>query len=540
MTKFSRIFKKKAIFAVVVALMAVSIVPFTGKGNASAAAELRWTSSESREYKPALSSKYLAWVDERNGSPELYAYHFGTQTEKRLTRVPSHIHGPVLAGDRIVWAEDTGVVTTLKTVYIPSGETQVLTETGLRMIGMTANDSIVFYTLSEPNGLTDVYEFRLDNATGRRLTNDDKYQSAPSSDGPVVVWSEYTMKCETTCVKVAWSTAVVVAQPAGDIYNRVREYREDVGAPKVSGHTIVWTEARGGKQVIVRYNFVTNQEYQVSESTRDAKNPTVTGDLIAYLTARNDSYDAVTYNTRTEEYFNVTWDTATQKHLTAGENRLAWTDDRLGSEDIFIYDLKADGSTIDQDNDGVADATEWKHGSNRYGDDTDNDGLSDKDEILVYHTKPTDYDTDSDGFSDGEEVKFQGTNPVLFDTDGDGYGDKTEVVNGYSPLVHARFYSPYKSLRLPESVEGTGATALYEALNRILGEGRYTVSDEDWHTYLMASIYGHYTPREIARAIAGAPTVHPTILADAWRNSDTYLAYVKYGKKTPIFTAAGE
>ncbi len=42
--------------------------------------------------------------------------------------------------------------------------------------------------------------------------------------------------------------------------------------------------------------------------------------------------------------------------------------------------------------------------------DTDHDGLSDYDEINIYHTNPYLKDTDGDGISDGQEVK-DGTNP---------------------------------------------------------------------------------------------------------------------------------
>jgi len=43
--------------------------------------------------------------------------------------------------------------------------------------------------------------------------------------------------------------------------------------------------------------------------------------------------------------------------------------------------------------------------------DTDGDGLSDYDEINVYHTSPYLEDTDGDGVSDGQEVKL-GTDPL--------------------------------------------------------------------------------------------------------------------------------
>ena len=38
--------------------------------------------------------------------------------------------------------------------------------------------------------------------------------------------------------------------------------------------------------------------------------------------------------------------------------------------------------------------------------DSDSDGLSDSDEISIYHTNPAKFDTDTDGYSDGEEIRF--------------------------------------------------------------------------------------------------------------------------------------
>ena len=42
--------------------------------------------------------------------------------------------------------------------------------------------------------------------------------------------------------------------------------------------------------------------------------------------------------------------------------------------------------------------------------DSDNDGLSDSDELNIYHTDIYNMDTDGDGYNDGDEVKA-GYNP---------------------------------------------------------------------------------------------------------------------------------
>lgn len=94
--------------------------------------------------------------------------------------------------------------------------------------------------------------------------------------------------------------------------------------------------------------------------------------------------------------------------------------------------------------------------------DSDGDGLSDDDEISIYHTDPNLADTDGDGYSDGDEV-YHGYSPrdagkiklaeidsdhdgavdsweirlgldiLNPDTDGDGYSDGQEIDSGFDP-----------------------------------------------------------------------------------------------------------
>ena len=66
--------------------------------------------------------------------------------------------------------------------------------------------------------------------------------------------------------------------------------------------------------------------------------------------------------------------------------------------------------------------------------DTDDDGLSDSDETLLYNTNPRVVDTDGDGIPDGIEVSI-GADPNSVDTDEDGMPDGWEVYCELNPLV---------------------------------------------------------------------------------------------------------
>jgi len=111
---------------------------------------------------------------------------------------------------------------------------------------------------------------------------------------------------------------------------------------------------------------------------------------------------------------------------------------------------------LDSDGDGLSDEGELAYGTDPLDQDTDDDGLSDGEEILTFSTDPTNPDTDSDGLQDGTELGNDAwwlgdpsngiggtdtsinipdadpsttTDPLDDDTDNDGLMDGQEDVN---------------------------------------------------------------------------------------------------------------
>lgn len=113
-------------------------------------------------------------------------------------------------------------------------------------------------------------------------------------------------------------------------------------------------------------------------------------------------------------------------------------------------------ASTDSDGDGIPDLQEVLLGTDPDNPDTDDDGISDGDEInvwgsdplnmdtdddllydggeLIYGTDILNPDTDGDYLSDGNEVYVFLTDPTNPDTDGDGVLDGIEVQNGTNPL----------------------------------------------------------------------------------------------------------
>lgn len=84
-------------------------------------------------------------------------------------------------------------------------------------------------------------------------------------------------------------------------------------------------------------------------------------------------------------------------------------------------------TVYDWDYDGIPTNLENEYGTDPYKKDTDNDGISDYDEIYVYKTNPLLKDSDNDGLSDLDELSIYLTNPLVNDTDGDKLSDYSEV-----------------------------------------------------------------------------------------------------------------
>lgn len=174
---------------------------------------------------------------------------------------------------------------------------------------------------------------------------------------------------------------------------------------------------------------------------------------------------------------------------------------------------------LDSDNDLIPDAIELIFGTNTYNKDSDEDGLTDYEEVIIVGTNPlnkdtdkngiNDYyddidkdglnnceevrintnplyeDTDMDGLTDYEEVTIYRTNPLAKDTDTDKASDSWEVNNGTNPLLFDKGFSASASTGEVSENDPVGASVYIESasidpeslcIERIMPHDNYFIS----------------------------------------------------------------
>ncbi|MFX1484571.1 MAG: esterase/lipase family protein [Promethearchaeota archaeon] len=175
--------------------------------------------------------------------------------------------------------------------------------------------------------------------------------------------------------------------------------------------------------------------------------------------------------------------------------------------------------------------------------DSDGDGLTDDSEIYFHGTDPNDPDSDNDNLSDYDEVtREEGpTNPNYWDSDGDGIGDGYEVEMEYDPLNPS---SPVPASLLISSVTVVDSTRTvnvyvnhYSAMEYVKFYVQYKTKTGSWtYPYFMGIDDSPTTGGDYHKT-----WTHPTgyiqmkvmVAAydsnDHWLGSDNHICSISYG-----------
>ena len=151
-----------------------------------------------------------------------------------------------------------------------------------------------------------------------------------------------------------------------------------------------------------------------------------------------------------------------------------------------LNQLDASDSALDTDSDGLTNLREYIATSNPNDSDTDDDGLSDSEEVDIYFTSPIKHDSDKDGLVDADELKVHLTNPLMFDTDGDDVSDGDEVTiyntdpndSNSKPALIYSYVQSFEAGMPPNWVQASDAAAGWAISQDAATDGEFSLRSQ--------------------------------------------------------------
>ncbi len=130
------------------------------------------------------------------------------------------------------------------------------------------------------------------------------------------------------------------------------------------------------------------------------------------------------------------------------------------------------------DDDGLLDGLEVSYGTDPLRNDTDNDGLTDYEEMNVYGTDPLNPDTDGDSVADGKEIEGYEVKVIIPQPDGT-QEEVTKVLHG-DPLT------PYRSI--DGALMDTDEDGIPDVVEAWFAQANWTWSRSDLHASFMENL----------------------------------------------------
>jgi beta propeller repeat protein len=264
----------------------------------------------SAKLQPTSSQGLVAWLDDRDGQPAIYAYDLGTRTERRIAVIgdrraaweaplatdpaTAHLGEPAVDGSRVVWTDEAG----------------------------------------------DVRGYDLASGSPFGVATQSWGEREPAISGDTVVWSDgrgTTWGIFGTYMNgwEIWARDLVTWQPVP-----ICEAPGDQVAPAISGSVIVWQDGRRRTTRqrdawdIYGYDLRTKREFSIATGPGAQTSPAISGDFVVWADSgavdesAEGSGDYVTiegYDLRTGRYFTVSEEPGFLQSPSISSHRIVWS-----------------------------------------------------------------------------------------------------------------------------------------------------------------------------------------------------------------------
>ncbi len=391
--------------------------------------------------KPFVSGSTMAYVSlSETGGQYLHVADSAQHTDVKAVSYP--IAGSTeigISGNYVAWSNGYKNKWNVFLFDKYSSNTQVIVDT-MNELGRPSVDAgqLTWREANFDQGGAQIKYYNVATAEFRTVVASKQYTN-PVIAGNRIAWFETSVSCNNDAYRLCNPDNSVKNLVVYDIQNKsvqvIAQNVDTVYAPAISSTRVVWTAKTNGHYDLYQYEFSIGQVVRLTSNDTDETYPVLANGRIGYLgKLLNDTRRiAHVFTIATHEDIAMTYKGFNHGWVSLTDNRMAWVEVRKDSR-IKLYDFDLAASSVDIDNDGLSQETEQKIGTDTEMKDSDGDGISDTDEIVLFHTNPTTVDSDADGLTDYQEIYHYKTNPTKFDTDDDGYHDGLEVKTSHNPF----------------------------------------------------------------------------------------------------------
>jgi beta propeller repeat protein len=238
-------------------------------------------SSAGLHWRPRMWGNRIVWMDNRNGSWDIYWYDLTTSTEHRLTSRTGEEAWPEINGNRVVWQDSRNGAWDIYMYDFATGvETRITSDPSDQTMPRISGNRIVWQDVRD--GKSEIYWYDIAAGAEYRLTSPDgtnKYE--PDVNGTRAAWTidtgtEYDVGFTSYFDKngaVLW----YVWAPAAT--NQTR--------PRVTSDGVVIFQSNESGKWTIGYNQIEQNTVYITDGTSNAYEPQIWGDTIVYFDDRN-------------------------------------------------------------------------------------------------------------------------------------------------------------------------------------------------------------------------------------------------------------
>jgi hypothetical protein len=395
--------------------------------------------------KPAVAGNSMAYVTlSEAGGQYLHFADIANQTDMKVVSYPIAGSSQIAAsGDYVTWSN--GYMNKWNVFLFDkySSHTQVIADS-MNEIGRPFNDGgqVVWREANFDLGGAQIKYFNAATQELRTVTVGNQY-SNPVIAGGNIAWFETSNGCKNDAYRLCDSNYavknLVVYNVDSKLTQVIAQGVDSVYAPAISTTRVVWSAKVNGHYDLFNYDLSFGQTTRLTNNDLDETYPVLAAGRIGYLGMALSGTQRIAhvYTIASREDIAMPFKGFNHGYVSITDNRMAWVETRADSR-IKFYDFNIPASAADVDNDGLSQEKEQQIGTNTEVKDTDGDGISDTDEIVLFNTNPTTVDSDADGINDYKEIFYVKTNPLKFDTDGDGFYDGLEVKTNHNPFSKSK------------------------------------------------------------------------------------------------------